>query len=170
MNHKDCHSEAPCLNWYRIDPQVPVPRKATDYSSCVDLVVSFKSFRDPNLIHNDKDGKRYIVVGSAPTLVGTGLIVDIPMGYELDILIRSGAALKQGLMLVNSVGVIDEDYVNELGLIIACHYNSGYTKLYEGQRVAQARLKKRLFWVDNEVEQPPKTKTNREGGFGSTGI
>lgn len=103
------------------------------------------------------------------TLVPTGLIFDIPQKYEIDINIRSSMALKYGLTLANNTGIIDSDYVDPTFIIV---YNMGDTpvNIYNGDRIAQGRLKKTTVCNIEQIEEAPGQKTDREGGFGSTGV
>jgi len=100
-------------------------------------------------------------------LVPTGLSIEIPKGYELQIRARSGLAAKKGVFLVNGIGTIDSDYRGELKIILSTCLKEPIT-LAKGERIAQGVLMKieqaRIF----EVQEL--TETNRgEGGFGSTG-
>lgn len=100
-------------------------------------------------------------------LIPTGLFTAIPDGYEIQVRPRSGLSLKKGLTCANCVGTIDADYRQEIGVIII---NLGLEDAYieNGERIAQFVLNKveRIDW--NEVESLDKTERN--GGFGSTGM
>jgi len=100
-------------------------------------------------------------------LVPTGLRIALPHGYELQVRPRSGLALKNGIMLPNSPGTIDEDYRGELGVIVM---NGGDTAFVveRGMRIAQAVIAPvvRASWRD--VAELPDTARGT-GGFGSTG-
>lgn len=96
--------------------------------------------------------------------VRTGIYVQIPEGYEIQVRPRSGLAAK-GIQVVNSPGTIDEDFVGEVCVLLRSPYG---VDLEAGTRVAQLVLKKvpKIEWeVVNELEE-----TERGGGgFGSTG-
>ena len=101
-------------------------------------------------------------------VVPTGIYVEIPKGYELQIRPRSGTAAQVGLTVLNSPGTIDSDYRGEIGVIL---YNSSpktTISIDKGQRIAQAVLAQyeRIEWV--EVDQLDETERGA-GGFGSTG-
>ena len=100
-------------------------------------------------------------------LVPTGLYVELPEGYEMQVRPRSGLAAKHGLSLVNSPGTVDPDYRGEIKVILVNLSNTPY-ELKPGERVAQlvvARLT-RVEWESVEVLG----ETERgAGGFGSTG-
>jgi len=102
------------------------------------------------------------------TLVDTGLYTEIPLGFELQIRSRSGLALKQGLIVLNSPGTIDSSYRGQVGVII---FNTTDREIVikKGDRIAQAVLCPvyKIKW--NHVTEL--TTTNRgTGGFGSTGV
>jgi dUTP pyrophosphatase len=101
-------------------------------------------------------------------LIPTGLSVALPPGHELQIRPRSGLALRQGIVLPNSPGTIDEDYRGELQIIVL---NMGDTPfaVERGMRIAQAVLSPvtRAAWL--EVDDLDST-TRSTGGFGSTGL
>jgi dUTP pyrophosphatase len=100
-------------------------------------------------------------------LVPTGLAIALPPGYELQVRPRSGLALKNGIVLPNSPGTIDEDYRGELQVIVMNAGSEPFT-VERGMRIAQAVLAPvvRLAWTEVEVLD----ETGRgAGGFGSTG-
>ena len=100
-------------------------------------------------------------------LAKTGLFVEIPLGYELQVRPRSGLALKQGITVLNTPGTIDADYRGEVGVILMNHGLS-VVKFKPADRIAQLVLNKveRIQWLQTESL----TGTKRgQGGFGSTG-
>lgn len=101
------------------------------------------------------------------SLVSTGLSVEIPQGYELQIRARSGLAAKKGVFLVNGIGTIDSDYRGEIKIILST-CSRVPVNLASGERVAQGVLAK----VDRaeilEVQELSDTARGA-GGFGSTG-
>lgn len=107
------------------------------------------------------------IAPGARALIPTGLQIALPAGHELQIRPRSGLALKNGILLANSPGTIDEDYRGELGIIVL---NAGDAPFMveRGMRIAQAVLAPvtRALWA--VVETLPET-TRGAGGFGSTG-
>lgn len=101
-------------------------------------------------------------------LVPTGLIFEIPEGFELQVRPRSGLALKKGLSLPNSPGTIDSDYRGELKIILI-NLSEQEVIVKAQQRIAQVVLcpvfQARLEWAEEL------TPTERGiGGFGSTGV
>jgi dUTP pyrophosphatase len=102
-------------------------------------------------------------------MVPTGLIFDIPKGYSIRVHARSGMSLKQGLVLANSEGVIDSDYVEETFVLIMNVSDNGHW-LTPGDRIAQAELVKQEQFKIEERKTRPTVKTDRVGGMGSTGV
>ena len=100
-------------------------------------------------------------------LVPTGLRLEIPMGYEVQVRARSGLALKHGITLANAIGTIDSDYRGDLGVIL---WNGGAEvfRVTHGMRIAQmvvAPVVQATFAIVDALDE-----TDRgAGGFGSTG-
>jgi dUTP pyrophosphatase len=101
-------------------------------------------------------------------LVKTGLFVEIPAGYEIQVRPRSGMALKHGVTVLNSPGTIDSDYRGEIGVILINHNTLPYT-IIKGERIAQLVLcpVERAQW--QSVGNLTSSTKRGEKGFGSTG-
>ncbi len=101
-------------------------------------------------------------------VVGTGLYIELPVGFEAQIRPRSGLAAKQGISVLNSPGTIDADYRGEIGVILVYLSNEPVT-VNHGERIAQMVISKheQAEWI--EVDQLEET-TRGSGGFGSTGV
>ena len=69
-------------------------------------------------------------------LIPTGLRVELPEGYEMQMRPRSGLALKRGITLLNSPGTIDADYRGDIGVILINHSSEPFT-INNGDRIAQ---------------------------------
>jgi len=100
--------------------------------------------------------------------VPTGLFLEIPFGFEIQIRPRSGLAIKNGITVLNTPGTIDADYRGEIGIILINHSDMTFL-IKDGVRIAQLVLTRveKIEWdcVDSL------TVTERgAGGFGSTGI
>jgi dUTP pyrophosphatase len=102
-------------------------------------------------------------------MVPTGLIFDIPEGYSVRVHARSGLSLKQGLVLANSEGVIDSDYIEELFILVHNISDNGIS-IAHGDRIAQGELVVREAYTIGEISCHPGQKTDRVGGMGSTGV
>lgn len=101
-------------------------------------------------------------------LIPTGLFVEIPAGYEIQIRARSGLAIKKGIGLVNGVGTIDSDYRGEIGIILINWGEEDFV-VNNGDRIAQMVLSKyeRMNLVASDTLSESERST---GGFGSTGV
>ena len=100
-------------------------------------------------------------------LIRTGLCLEIPKGYEVQIRPRSGLALKNGITVLNSPGTIDADYRGELRVILINHSADRFLITNE-MRIAQMVVAQ--FSRVDLFEVEDLSETNRgEGGFGSTG-
>lgn len=111
--------------------------------------------------------KSLIVKPGERVLIPTGLSMEIPLGYEVQVRPRSGLSLKSSLMVVNSPGTIDCDYRGEVNIIIGNFGKEDYV-IEHGLRIAQLVLapvtQARYVTTDSLSD------TQRgAGGFGSTG-
>lgn len=100
-------------------------------------------------------------------LVPTGLRVQIPQGYEMQIRPRSGLALKSGITLPNTPGTIDSDYRGPLGVALINLSVEPYT-IRHGDRIAQMVVAP-VVQTRFEVVDTLDATARGEGGFGSTG-
>lgn len=100
-------------------------------------------------------------------LVPTGLIVEIPPGFEGQVRARSGLALKHGLMLPNAPGTIDSDYRGELQVIVGNCSREPLT-ITRGMRFAQLVISPVAHVQVEEVAELSETRRSA-GGFGHTG-
>lgn len=105
------------------------------------------------------------------SLVPTGVKFNIPMGHEIQVRSKSGLALNQGLMVLNSPGTVDEGYTGEVKVIMFNTTQHTVT-IPKGSKVAQAVLSRCLpgKWVDLVRVEKINDKDRNEKGFGSTGI
>jgi len=101
-------------------------------------------------------------------LVPTGLIFEIPAGYEVQIRPRSGLALKHGITCLNSPGTIDCDYRGEVKVILANLGEDDFT-IERGMRIAQMVVAPVTRIVIAEIGQTSETARGASG-FGSTGV
>ncbi|MGH7327476.1 MAG: dUTP diphosphatase [Polyangiaceae bacterium] len=104
----------------------------------------------------------------ARSAVPTGLCVEIPAGYEMQVRPRSGLALREGIGLLNAPGTIDSDYRGEIKIILVNH-GSEDVIVRRGDRIAQLVLAPVAAGLFEDAAQL--TPTGRgESGFGSTGM
>lgn len=102
------------------------------------------------------------------SIVGTGLFIELPIGFEAQVRPRSGLAAKKGITVLNAPGTIDADYRGEIGVILVNLSNEEFV-INNGERIAQLVIAKheRAEW--DEVKVLSDTARG-EGGFGSTGV
>lgn len=130
-----------------------LPEYATDGSSGMDL----RAFIPSPITLKPMERK----------LVPTGIFIELPIGYEVQVRPRSGLALKQGITCLNSPGTVDSDYRGEIKIVLI--NLSGEEQIIQpGDRIAQMVLQKveKIQW--HQVTTLRETVRN-EGGFGSTG-
>lgn len=101
-------------------------------------------------------------------LVHTGLHLDIPVGYEIQVRARSGLSLKHGITVLNGVGTVDSDYQGEVGVILVNHSHETWV-CHKGERIGQlvlARVEQADFVRQESYDRTTERGT---GGYGSTG-
>ena len=141
-----------------------IPKKATESAAGYDLCAWLKDSYD----------EQTLVTPHSTLIVPTGLNVNIPNGYEIQIRPRSGLAAKFGVTVLNTPGTIDSDYCGdgedfELKVILINHNKIPFS-IKHGDRIAQMVIAKLADHELVEVEEFGKTdKTSRKGGLGSTG-
>ncbi|OWR15319.1 dUTP diphosphatase [Chryseobacterium sp. VAUSW3] len=99
-------------------------------------------------------------------LIATGLLMELPQGYEAQVRPRSGLAIKNGITVLNTPGTIDADYRGEIGVILVNLSAESFT-VNDGDRIAQMVIAKHETAIWDEVDELSETDRG-EGGFGST--
>ena len=135
----------------RLDPGLPMPARAREEDAGLDLYAAEAATIEP--------GGRI--------LVPTGIAVAIPPGYAGLVLPRSGLALRQGVTLLNTPGLIDPGYRGEVKVLLVNHGRVAATVAL-GDRIAQLLIQRVEATELIEVEELPTTDRDT-GGFGSTG-
>ena len=170
------------LKFYRINDQAQLPTFATKQSACFDLYANLINGEEvryyqaiatkelPRKVSFDINTNRSFIQlnDSERMLIPTGLIADIPEGFSIRLHSRSGLAFKQGVYLTNCEGVIDSDYVDPIFAMVTSISNVP-VKIYDGDRICQGELVRCEEYTLNESDEAPTQKTDRDGGFGSTG-
>ena len=142
-----------------------IPKKATESAAGYDLCAWLKESYD----------EQTLIAPHSTMIVPTGLNVNIPNGYEIQIRPRSGLAAKHGVTVLNTPGTIDSDYCGdgedfELKVILINHNKIPFS-IKHGDRIAQMVVAKLadhdLVEVEEFTSSDNKTRT---GGLGSTGI
>lgn len=161
----------------RINPNAVIPKYATALSAGFDLVAV----------------ETTLLLPGATAVIPVGFSIELPEGYELQVRPRSGISLKTKLRLSNSPGTVDADFRNEVGVLVdnlnipiwltsnrVLNIKHEWEDLDEfdipvgsylikaGERIAQGVVA-RVEHV-NFIESDDLSKTDRTGGFGSTGV
>jgi dUTP pyrophosphatase len=140
-----------------------IPKKATEGAAGYDLCASISEYTNGMMVHPHNS-----------LIVPTGLNVNIPEGYEIQIRPRSGLAAKHGVTVLNTPGTIDCDYSGdgedfELKVILFNHNKVPFI-INDGDRIAQMVVAKLAAHELVEVEEFGQTANkSRKGGLGSTG-
>ena len=134
---------------------LPLPTYQSAHAAGLDLVAAVPEDAPLALAPSDR------------ALVPTGLVFELPQGYEAQIRPRSGLALREGVTVLNSPGTIDADYRGEVKVILI---NLGGDKfvVQRGDRIAQAVIAP-VTHVEVVEAGALETTERGEGGFGSTG-
>jgi dUTP pyrophosphatase len=140
------------LRILRLDPDLPLPRYAHEGDAGLDLYCAEDATIAP--------GHR--------TLVPTGVAVAIPDGYAGFVQPRSGLAIRHGLSLANTPGLIDSHYRGEIKVIAVNLDPQTPIELRRGDKVAQLVIQRVARCELVEVDALDETARG-EGGFGSTG-
>ena len=101
-------------------------------------------------------------------LIGTGLYIALPPGYEAQVRPRSGLALKQGITVLNTPGTIDADYRGEVKVLLINLSAEPFT-VNEGERIAQMVIARHEHAELTLVEELDETERGA-GGYGHTGV
>jgi dUTP pyrophosphatase len=129
------------------------PKRGSALASGLDLVSALES----SLVIKSKDW----------ALVGTGIAISLPAGFEAQVRSRSGLALKHGIMVLNSPGTIDADYRGEIKVIVANMGKEDFIIDF-GMRIAQLIICPVLLPELQEYNDIDESLRG-EQGFGSTG-
>jgi dUTP pyrophosphatase len=108
-----------------------------------------------------------VIAPQESALIPTGLHLEIPPGYEIQVRPRSGLALKNQMTVLNAPGTIDADYRGELRVILINHGKLPFSVTY-GMRIAQLVLTE-VVQAEFVVQETLATSGRGEGGFGHTG-
>ena len=144
---------------FRREKDISLPVKKTAGSAGWDVYASEETILKPGIV----------------ALVPTGLIIETPAGYHFRVFIRSGFAVRHNVSLVNSVGIIDEDYCGpedflKIAVVKNYHADAEETVIGRGERIAQIIFEKsQLTHAQWQEEQDPAFHGETRGGFGSTG-
>lgn len=146
------------------------PQNQTDYSAGVDLhaVRFLKHYRSDNKLVEISEREKLILYPGQRVIISSGIMVKLPIGYELQVRSRSGLSSKFGVIVLNAPGTIDPDYLGEVCAIVTNTSKKPYTILY-GDRICQVVLSKYERANLRFVERFSVTTKRGTDGFGSTG-
>jgi len=141
------------LHYKKLDKTLPDLKYNYETDCCFDFVSAIDETIYPN---------------KPPVIVPTGMIFDIPVGYELQIRSRSGLAAKHGVFVTNSPGCADAGFIGEIKVILS---NTGIYpfEISKGDRIAQGKISMKPHVVLEEVDEIKSTDRG-ENGIGSTGV
>lgn len=134
----------------RLDPDLPLPRYARASDAGLDLHAA----------------ARVVIAPGARAVVGTGIALAIPEGFAGLVLPRSGLALRHGVTVLNTPGLVDSGYRGEVKVLLINHDPSAAVTVERGERIAQGLFVKveTAQWVEVDGHG-----AETRGGFGSTG-
>ena len=141
------------LKIQRLDKELPLPEYAYPGDAGLDLSAAASSKIEP--------GER--------VLISTGIALAIPEGYAGFVQPRSGLALKQGLTIVNTPGLIDSHYRGEIKIIALNTDKQNTVSIERGQRIAQLVILPVPLITIEECDDLDETERST-GGFGSSGL
>ncbi|MCL6473297.1 MAG: dUTP diphosphatase [Firmicutes bacterium] len=141
------------INIKLLDSEIPAPEYAHDGDAGCDLRSRINQTIPP--------GER--------AFIPTGISISIPTGYAGFVQPRSGLALKHGISIVNTPGLIDSKYRGEIGVILINTDKSEPFEVKKGDKIAQLVIQKVENVKFNVVDELDET-VRGAGGFGSTGI
>jgi dUTP pyrophosphatase len=136
----------------RLDPDLPLPRYAHPGDAGLDLIA--------------REGA-VVPAGGGRALVPTGIAIAIPPGYAGLVVPRSGLALRHGISLVNTPGVIDSAYRGEVQVVLLNTDPADDYQVHRGDRIAQLVVQRveEVAWREVEALDGD----DRGGGFGHSG-
>lgn len=129
--------------------------KQNPQDACYDICAAFR-------------GTQITLKPGQAKLIKTGVIIDIPEGYEAQIRPRSGLALKHSITVLNAPGTIDCGYSGEIGIILINHGKKSY-QIINGDRIAQIYINKIENIYLTQVQHLNIESERGNKGFGSTG-
>lgn len=138
----------------QLDPDLPLPAYAHPGDGGLDLVARTGVLLEP---------------GGGRAAVPTGIAVAIPAGYAGFVQPRSGLAVRHGITCLNSPGLVDSGYRDEIRVVLVNLDPSTPYEVVRGDRIAQLVVLEVAAVALQVVEQLDRTPRGL-GGFGSTGI
>jgi dUTP pyrophosphatase len=137
---------------------LPLPRRASAGAAGFDLHAAL--------------GESLLLEPGRRAAVPTGLVLELPAGYEGQVRPRSGLARRHGVTVLNSPGTVDSDYRGEI-VILLVHLGEEPLRIEHGDRIAQlvlAPVAAEVAWHELGDLVELETTGRGDGGFGSTGL
>ena len=144
------------VRFRRLSDRATLPAYQTEGAAGLDLVAAL-----------DAQSPLTLAPG-ARSLVPTGLVIELPLGYEAQVRPRSGLALNHGITVLNSPGTIDSDYRGEVKVLLVNLGEADFA-IERGMRIAQMVIAPVVQARVCEVAEAGATERGA-GGFGSTGV
>lgn len=150
----------------------PDPVYANDGDSGFDLRAWIDCEDGKGLCGDSEDNRLYISLAPLERrMIHTGLYFELPKHTELQVRPRSGTSLKQGLIVLNTPGTVDEKYRGEV-CVIVINLSNEFIKIHNGDRIAQAVLMPVYNFYLTSLEKVSEINENTgrgKNGFGSSG-
>jgi len=135
------------VRWKKLHPEAKAPIHATHEAACFDFYAIENTILNPGEVH----------------MVATGVSMEVPKGYGLQIWDRSGLGAKG---IHRFAGIVDSDYRNEIKVVLFNSTKNNY-EIKKGERIGQGMI---VPYVKLEFEESEELdQTDRKGGFGTTG-
>lgn len=169
---------------------VTLPEQATPFSAAKDIRANLHGidkikgegaslvWRDSSSVtghavnanHGDYKKACVLLKPHGRALIPSGLMIELPEGHSMDVRPRSGLALKYGITVLNTPGLVDEDYRGDVGVIVINH-DSHDVIIVDGERLAQIKINKDypFEWIPVEHKSQLSDTARGDGGFNSTG-
>lgn len=142
------------VKFFKLDKEAQIPKFASEGAAGFDF----------HALHTCK------IPAKSSEFIATGLCVELPSGYELQVRSRSGLALKHNVIVLNSPGTIDSDYRGEIKIILM-NFSTSEFIVNKGDRIAQGVVNKlpKVEIIESNLDSISSTKRGASG-FGSTGV
>lgn len=145
--------ETPVVRVMRLHPDAQLPRYMSDGAAGMDLAA--------------RVDQPVTILPAKRALVGTGVAIALPPGYEAQVRPRSGLAYKHGVTVLNAPGTVDEDYRGEVKVLLINHGDEPFV-VNAGERIAQLVVAK-VERVRLEEHASLDETRRGDGGYGHTG-
>ena len=149
----------------------PDPSYATSCDSGMDLRAWISIPEDVNFVSSDYWPLRTVLKPLERRLIHTGIYVELPFGFEIQVRPKSGQALKKGLVVLNTPGTVDKNYRGEI-CVIAINLSNEDITIEDGEKIAQMVVcpvaHESMVLVIN-VDEVSQDTERADGGFGHTG-